>query len=73
MALFDYDKQKTFSFSFFNKFLAIQTNFVFLKIVTIRLVMYPCTITSKRQIKTLALAKFCLSFMCHREKTFANM
>ena len=62
MALFDYDKQKTFAFSFFNKFLEIQTNFVFLKIVSIRLVMYPYTITSKRQIKTLALAKFSPSF-----------
>ena len=62
MALFDYDKQKPFAFSFFNKFLAIQTNFVFLKIVSIRLVMYPCTITSMRQIKTLALVKFSPSF-----------
>ena len=58
MALFDYDKQKTFAFSFFNKFLEIQTNFVFLKIVAVRLVMYPCTITSMRQIKTLALVIF---------------
>ena len=62
MALFDYNKQKTFAFSFFNKFLEIQTNFVFLKIVARKLVMYPCTITSMRQIKTLALVKFSPSF-----------
>ena len=62
MALFDYDKQKNFAFSFFNKFLEIQTNFVFLKIVAIRLVMYPCTLTSMRQINTLALVKFSPSF-----------
>ena len=62
MALFDYDKQKNFAFSSFNKFLEIQTNFVFLKIVAVRLVMYPCTITSMRQIKTLALVIFSPSF-----------